>query len=199
MTVYQDAPHEPLDELGLLLARYAGFRAQAGSVRDDRVRAELRARAQRAAVRRRAEALALAAAPAAVVTVPSRRDLRWLVDAPGVLRDGRVARPGSDDRRHDLRGLACGRRAVCGPGWVDTATLSRDPEARLEGEIAFAGTRLAEAAEATVKGDAPAATAALDAFGAIVQLAIDENPSIRRVTSGRSSRSTTTRTCSHRC
>jgi hypothetical protein len=159
--------------LGVILARYSATALEPDLAAMERIRAELRAKAQHASVRRRAEALALSAVP--TVAVPLRRPFR-----------------SSSPRRFSLAlaaalvlGLTMGTSAFAasragGPLygariWLEEVTLPADPEARLEAEVARAQTRIAEAAEGVSRGDDGAVEAALTAYQQIVDETLSED------------------------
>src|SRR6185503_20097041 len=140
MTTFEDAPRDPVDELGILLARYADTVLKPDPFAMDRVRSELRARAQRASVHRRAEALAVAASPATVL--PARRGLF----AGRSLRRASFAVAASLVLGLSVATTSFAASRAGGPLyetriWIETATLPRDAGPRLQAELAFAETR----------------------------------------------------------
>jgi len=177
MTTFEDAPRDPVDELGILLARYADTVLKPDPFAMDRVRSELRARAQRASVHRRAEALAVAALPAPVV--PVRRGLF----AGWSLRRASFAMAASLVLGVSVATTTFAASRAGGPLYdtrvfLDTATLPRDSGPRLQAELALAETRLAEASAAAAENDANAVAAALDAFNGIVVMTCDEQTAL---------------------
>jgi hypothetical protein len=173
MTTLEDAPRDPVDELGILLARYADTVLKPDPFAMDRVRSELRARAQRASVHRRAEALAVAASP--VTVLPVRRGLF----AGWSLRRASFAVAASLVLGLSVATTSFAASRAGGPLyetriWIETATLPRDAGPRLQAELAFAETRLAEAAAGASAHDAGAVTAALDAFNGIIVMTCHE-------------------------
>ena len=139
----------------------------------DRVRADLRARAQRASVHRRAEALALAAVPASVI--PARRGpfAGWSVRRASFATAASLVL-GVSIATTTFAASRAGGPLYASRIWVDTATLPTELGPRLQAELAFAETRLAEASAAAADDDAGGVTAALDAFNAIIVMTADE-------------------------
>lgn len=162
----QDAD-DGMDELRSLLVRYADAALAPDPASMERIRRTIRAEAQGASVRRRAEAVAIAVVPPAPLA------------APRPMSGGRSVRRLSLALAASLAlGLALGTTAFAasqagGPlyetrVWLEELTLPSDPVARLPAEVARAETRLAEAAEAASRADAEAVMAALAAYGRIV-------------------------------
>ena len=139
----------------------------------DRVRADLRARAQRASVHRRAEALAIAAVPATVI--PARRGpfAGWSVRRASFATAASLVL-GVSIATTTFAASRAGGPLYASRIWVDTATLPAEPGPRLQAELAFAETRLAEASAAAANDDVGGVTAALDAFNGIIVMTADE-------------------------
>lgn len=152
---------EPGDPLQRQLARYARVRLEPDPAATRRIRAAVMSEAWR---RHLAAESSAAASRRTRSRVPfagwSARRLGTTVTAAvltGLLLAGTVfAGSRAGGPLYDTR-LA-----------LETALLPSDPEARVQAELAMAQTRLAEASQAAVAGDAPAFEAALTGYATVV-------------------------------
>jgi hypothetical protein len=156
-----------LDELGLLLARYADTVLRPDPAAMDRIRSELRARAQRASVRRRAESMAVATMPAGAIAPARRPFARWTVRKVALALAASLMLGASVGTSAFAASRAGGPLYELRVG-LETLTLPSDPEDRLAAELERAEARLAEAQEAAARGDLNAVAAALAAFERIM-------------------------------
>ena len=159
---------EPMGELGAVLGWYAdvALRPDAGAM--DRIRAELRAEAQRLSIRRHAEALAAAMAPSLPAITPRAPFATWSLRRVGLAIAASLVL-GVSVGTTTFAASKAGGPLYGARIWLEEVTLPSDVEARLEAEIARAHVRLAEASDAAAQGDTNAVTAALAAYERIVE------------------------------